>query len=192
MAKGREKRLQLPDLMAYAIELQGAVKGLRPCSDQSERIAEAARFVAEALDALVVEILLHYLSEVEVRLDPQRPQVWDDRLAVLEVVYGGLILRIPVPLLRKKDADLTRVIRRNMKMSDKGFGFVYSEEVFLVEELPASQGKELCRCGHSLSDHERLRVHRETKFNTGTASSPRQGSHTWHREERPCTICGCK
>jgi hypothetical protein len=116
MAKRNTGRSRLPDLFAAAEKLQAVVKSLRPYAEESAELDAAYGSTKLALDAIVIEILQNYLSDVELQLDPRRPQRWEDYFATLEVIYDGTTIKMPVPKPRGRDAELAKRIERGTSM----------------------------------------------------------------------------
>lgn len=112
----KDERSRLPDLFANANKLQEVVKSLR--KDTSANLKDAAESAQIVFDALMIEILSNHLDKVVVRLDPQRSQNWEDYYAVLVVIFEGTELKMPVPKLRSKDAELANAVGRQIQMKN--------------------------------------------------------------------------
>jgi hypothetical protein len=97
-----------------------AKKSLGQLLHNAEILQQAAKLTKQfdELNDTILQILRDYLNEVEVRFAPNRPHDWDDHLAVLEVLYGGFILKIPIPELTALDKGLSKKVRV-VKMTEK-------------------------------------------------------------------------
>lgn len=71
------------------------------------------------LNYTMLEILYYHLDQVTVQLDPKRPQAWDDKLAVLRVIYGSFSFPIPVPELKALNRELAAKVKNKMEQNQK-------------------------------------------------------------------------
>lgn len=130
MGKRTGEKDTLAVLIVSAMNLQAAMAGLRDFQCGNDEIVAAYDGARVALNRIIVEILRNHRSEVTVRLDPRQSQVWGNRRAVLEVVYGSIILRIPVPMLRSRDAEICEKIRgkiMNTSIFDQAIKFAQAK-----------------------------------------------------------------
>ncbi|MBI1863758.1 hypothetical protein HYS03_00955 [Candidatus Woesebacteria bacterium] len=98
-----------------------AKKSLGQLLKNAEILQQAARLTKNfgELNDTILQILREYLNQVQVQFAPNRPHDWDNHLAVLEVVYGGFILKIPVPELKALDKGLSMKVRIKMSTNVK-------------------------------------------------------------------------
>jgi hypothetical protein len=83
--------------------------------EAAKKLTRRQRFdIYEKLNSIIMQILHEHLDKVQVRYAANRPQDWFSHLAVIEVVYGATILKIPVPELRALDWELSRKVRTTM------------------------------------------------------------------------------
>jgi len=82
-------------------------------ADILQRAAKLTKNFGELNDT-ILQILRLYLDKVQVQFTPDRPHDWDNHLAVLEVIHGGYILKIPAPELKALDKGLTTKVRIKM------------------------------------------------------------------------------
>lgn len=95
-----------------------AKKSLGQLLEDASILQKAAKLTNRfgELNHTILQILREHLNQVQVRFAPNRPHNWDNHLAVLEVVYGGFILKIPVPELKLLDSGVAKKVRIKMKL----------------------------------------------------------------------------
>lgn len=82
------------------------------------------------LNGIILQIFQHHIEKVVVKFAPNRPHDWENHLAVLEVVYGAYILKIPVPELVKLNREIARKVRRTMQQREINLRFALRGIVF--------------------------------------------------------------
>lgn len=115
-----------------------AQKSLGQLLAEAKALQDAAWLTKDfgQLNTTILQILREHLNKVIVQFAPKRPHVWDDHLAVLQVVYGGYILSIPIPELRHLDRELSQKVRIKMsiKVEIKYDMFAQRDVIFVTSE----------------------------------------------------------
>lgn len=104
-------------------------KSLGQLLAEAKTLQAAARLTKDfgQLNSTIVEILAQYYlvnQVVKVDFDPKRPQAWegdpkDERnYALLRIIHGGLILRIPVPELETTNRKVSEKVRDKMNANE--------------------------------------------------------------------------